>query len=220
MSESGPSAPAGWYPGPDGGQRYWDGERWLALPAPAAEDGNLATQASGASSSVAMEDSSSSKSPRKPLIIGLAIAAVLIVVGGGAAVAIKAQSDQAAAEEAAEAEEVAQAEEAAERQRQAEAAADQRERESRTSAIDEIEGSIQGMAETHVTEGLIDGPIISVSCDPVDGGSADDLTQRTTVFQCFAANTDNGDGSFSGHYYNATMNWDSGEYTYGFGAPN
>jgi hypothetical protein len=168
-----------------------------------------------------MDEPRSPKSRRKPLIIGLAIAVLLIAVGGGSTVAIKAQNDQVAAEEAAKAEEEAKAEaEAAERQRQAEVAADQRERESRTSAIDEIEGSIKGMAETHVAEGLIDGPIISVSCDPVDGGSTDDLTQRTTVFQCFAATTDNGDGSFSGHYYNATMNWDSGEYTYGFGAPN
>lgn len=32
--EHGPAAPAGWYPTPDGGQRYWDGAQWLELPAP------------------------------------------------------------------------------------------------------------------------------------------------------------------------------------------
>ena len=36
-------APAGWYPQPDGTQRYWDGEAWTAhhapLPAPATHGG-------------------------------------------------------------------------------------------------------------------------------------------------------------------------------------
>ena len=30
-----PQAPAGWYPQPNGTHQYWDGSRWLALPAPA-----------------------------------------------------------------------------------------------------------------------------------------------------------------------------------------
>ena len=34
MSESGPVAPAGWYPVDTGVQRYWDGERWTELVAP------------------------------------------------------------------------------------------------------------------------------------------------------------------------------------------
>jgi hypothetical protein len=28
MAEEGPTAPAGWYPQPDGTQRYWDGSAW------------------------------------------------------------------------------------------------------------------------------------------------------------------------------------------------
>ena len=75
------------------------------------------------------------------------------------------------------------------------------------------------MAEKHVGDGLFDGPVLSVSCDPVGGGSTDDLTAKTTVFECFAATKDNGDGTLSGMKYHATMNWDTGEYTYGFGAP-
>jgi uncharacterized protein HemX len=34
MEELPPAAPAGWYPSPEGGQRYWDGKNWLAIPAP------------------------------------------------------------------------------------------------------------------------------------------------------------------------------------------
>lgn len=32
--EHGPAAPAGWYPTPNSGQRYWDGAQWLELPQP------------------------------------------------------------------------------------------------------------------------------------------------------------------------------------------
>ncbi|WP_445170905.1 hypothetical protein ACTXG7_11255 [Mycolicibacterium sp. Dal123E01] len=79
---------------------------------------------------------------------------------------------------------------------------------------------MKSMAEQHASKGLIDGPILSVSCDPVGGGSTDDLNAKTTVFECFAATKDNGDGTSSGFKYHATMNWDTGNYTYGFGAPH
>ncbi|MET0694753.1 MAG: hypothetical protein ABWY56_12545, partial [Propionibacteriaceae bacterium] len=60
-------------------------------------------------------------------------------------------------------------------------------------------------------------PVISVSCDPVAGGSVNDLDEKTTAFQCFVANEENDDGTLSGYYYHATMNWGTGSYTYGFG---
>ncbi len=75
------------------------------------------------------------------------------------------------------------------------------------------------MAQKHVEDGLFDGPVLSVSCDPVGGGSTDDLTAKTTIFECFAATKDNGDGTMSGHKYHATVNWDTGQYTYGLGTP-
>ena len=37
------------------------------------------------------------------------------------------------------------------------------------------------------------------------------------MFQCFVADKKNGDGTMSGYYYHATMNWDTGSYTYGMG---
>lgn len=148
-----------------------------------------------------------------------AVIAVLIVLASAAAFGLKLNADAEHAEAvAAEEEAEAQAAEVADQERRQEEA-DRSERESRASAVTEIEASVLEMAESHVVDELIEGPIIEVSCDPVNGGSTDDLTQQTTVFQCFAANKDNGDGSLSGHYYNATMNWDSQEYTYGFGEP-
>ena len=72
------------------------------------------------------------------------------------------------------------------------------------------------MAEDDITQGLLTGPVISVNCNPVSG-STDDLTDTTTTFDCFVANKDNGDGTSSGYFFNATVNWNSGSYTYGLG---
>ncbi|MGU3435052.1 DUF2510 domain-containing protein [Actinomycetes bacterium M1A6_2h] len=96
---------------------------------------------------------------------------------------------------------------------------DNADRASRTLAVSGIESSVKTMAEGHVDKGIVDGPILSVSCSPVSGGSMDDLTETTTVFECFAASEDNGDGTMSGYKYHSTMNWTTGEYTYGLGAP-
>ena len=85
--------------------------------------------------------------------------------------------------------------------------------------VGEIEASVRTMAEDHVAQGFTDGPIISVTCSPVGGGSTDDLTETTTVFDCFVATNDNGDGTMSGVKYHSTVNWSSGSYTYGAGAP-
>lgn len=38
MSNEKTPAPAGWYPNPDGGQRFWDGLAWLDLPDQEAAD--------------------------------------------------------------------------------------------------------------------------------------------------------------------------------------
>jgi hypothetical protein len=101
--------------------------------------------------------------------------------------------------------------------KEAQAAVNRAERLVRKESVAEVERSIKKMARKHVREGIIKGPVIRVSCDPVAGGSVEDLSEKTTVFQCFMANKDNKDGTMSGHYYHATMNWGTGSYTYGFG---
>jgi hypothetical protein len=92
-------------------------------------------------------------------------------------------------------------------------------RAQRAETVTEVAAAVKTMAEEHVNDGLFDGPVLSVTCDPVGGGSTDDLTAKTTIFECFAATKDNGDGTLSGRKYHATMNWDTGNYTYGLGAP-
>lgn len=215
MSENAPKAPAGWYPDPTGKQRYWDGENWLDLEAPETPSRLDTDETQG--------QPRSRSSRRRLRFSTVIVAVVLVLAGAGIAFAIKLQNDQVGAEKAAAAQDVKDAEAAeqarAEAEEERQAAADQIERDGREVAVDGIEGSVKVMAQGHVEEGIIDGPVIEVSCDPLDGGSTDDLAQKTTVFQCFVANEDNGDGTMSGYYYNATMNWDSGQYTYGFGQP-
>jgi hypothetical protein len=126
----------------------------------------------------------------------------------------KAKSD--AAEAARIVKRAADAQEAQEA-KEAQADVDRAERLVRKESVSEIEKSIKKMARKHVREGIIEGPVIRVSCDPVAGGSVENLSEKTTAFQCFMANEDNKDGTMSGHYYHATMNWGTGSYTYGFG---
>jgi len=126
----------------------------------------------------------------------------------------------AAAQAAASAAAAAEAKEKARAEANAAAAkerADDTERAARSSSVKGIEDSVKKMAQGHADDGVIDGPILDVTCSPVQGGSTDDLTESTTVFECFVANEDNGDGTMSGYTYNATMNWSTGSYTYGLG---
>jgi hypothetical protein len=214
---TGSTPAAGWYPTPSGEQRYWDGEQWLALPPPA---GPAAPNTGTPEPSAA---------PRKRrvgrwLAIAGAVAVLLGLVGGGIAWKVADNARVAAAQAAAAAEKAAAAQrEEQERKDVAAAAAqearDEADRSARRTSVTEIEASVKEMAEGHAADGIIDGPIIDVSCSPVGGGSTDDLTEQTTVFECFTANKDNGDGTMSGYKYNATMNWSSGSYTYSLGAP-
>ncbi len=208
---------AGWYPTPSGEQRYWDGEQWLELPAPP----------DVAPSSPRPQEGNSQPQNRRlrkwVLIAGSAILALGLIAGGIAwKIADEERQAQAAAQAAAEQAAAEASEEQARKEAAAAAAqerADEAERASRLASIPEIEASVKTMAEDHAADGIIDGPIIEVTCSPVGGGSTDDLTQQTTVFKCFAAYKDNGDGTMSGYTYNATMNWSTGSYTYGLGAP-
>jgi len=85
----------------------------------------------------------------------------------------------------------------------------------RSSAVPDIEDSIAEMASDHIRKGLISGKLIDVACSPVAGYSLDDIEETTTEFTCFAATKDNGDGTQSGFYYEALMNWETSQFSYG-----
>jgi hypothetical protein len=205
--------PAGWYPAPQGGQRYWDGQRWLALPEP---DDTAVYPADEVTGAGRMQNATGG---RKTILIAAAIAMIVLVAAGIAGLVWKNGHDTDMHNAAV----AASSSKAAAAAAQAEADRIQREtaakRAERATTVTEIEAAVKQMAEKHVADGLFDGPILSVSCSPVGGGSTDDLTAKTTIFECFAATTDNGDGTMMGRKYHATMNWDAGTYTYGLGAP-
>jgi hypothetical protein len=211
------STPAGWYPTLTGEQQYWDGEKWLAIPPPP-------VSASPSTGMRTPETTPNRRSLVKWALIAGAGVLLLGLIAGGLAWKSSHDSHVAAAAAAAAAEKAAtQSREQQQREAAAASAAkasqDDAERASRRAQVTEIEASVKKLAEQHVSKAVIQGPIISVTCDPVAGGSTDDLTQQTTVFKCFVANKDNGDGTMNGYNYNATMNWSTGSYTYGFGTP-
>lgn len=214
MSNESDSVPPGWYPTPQGGQRYWDGQRWLALPEP---DDAIPAPAEPFVGAVTEQPNN-----RKKILIACVAATVVLAAAGIGAVVWKNHHDTELhnAEVAASSSKAASDKAAADAAAAAVAAENVREqRAQRASAIKDLQSSIQAMAEKHIADGLFDGPVLSVTCDPVDGGSTDDLTAKTTVFECFVATNDNGDGTLSGRKYHATMNWNTGNYTYGYGAP-
>ncbi|MDQ0742977.1 hypothetical protein QFZ62_000285 [Clavibacter sp. B3I6] len=206
--------PAGWYQAPDGTVKYWDGQQWLAPAAPPVEP-------AAAEAAPAVAPTSRRPASNRTRWIAGSVAGVLLVGGIGAGVSVKlgqdAQRDrEVAAQQAADAAEKVRSDAAAASEK-AEKEADDRERATRALSVDGIQESIKKMAEGHAADGLIDGPILDASCSPVGGGSTDDLTETTTVFECFVSSEDNGDGTMSGYNYHATMNWTSGSYTYGLG---
>nr|WP_296775925.1 DUF2510 domain-containing protein [Rhodococcus sp. (in: high G+C Gram-positive bacteria)] len=207
MDDEAQSAQPGWYPTSEGGRRYWNGTTWLDLPDPASPPGAVAAEPRWRPS-------------KKMVLVAAAVLVVLAVAGTTAKiindsnVRSEQQAAEAAANEAAQEEANRMAAAADEKKNQEDS-----ERLTRILSVANIEKSVKTMAEDHVSKGTLNGPIISVSCSPVSGGSTDDLTETTTVFECFAANKDNGDGTMRGYNYHATMNWTTGSFTYGFGAP-
>lgn len=157
------------------------------------------------------------------MIVG--IVALLLVGGAGAGVAAKVRSDRAtvAAKEAAEAKAAVEAkrkaekEAAAERAAEAKRAAEEAERSERERLIKQMQKSIAKDARADADDGMLDGPIFYTSCDPLGGGSVDDLTVLTTTFECIAANEKFDDGGARGYVYSATMNWDEYSWTWRLG---
>jgi type II secretory pathway pseudopilin PulG len=230
MPEESTAPVAGWYPTPDGGTRFWDGEKWLALPAPDDQSpqsriGDSKDSSQDGVSGMAPESANAKavtkrKGTRKNLIIALLIGG-LIAVGSVAAVTISTRAAEETRLAAAAAAEEQLAADEAKKAAAAEAAQNRKdtaERALRATTVTEIEDSVKQMAQTHADDGVIDGPILDSTCSPVSGGSTDDLTETTTVFECFVGTEDIGNGQMRGYTYNATMNWTSGQYTYALGS--
>jgi hypothetical protein len=169
------------------------------------------------------------KVSRKAMIA--AFVALVVLVGIGSGVTLKVRHDRAeergaAADErravqdkaALEAEQQEKAEAAAaslrEQRQQAKRDREAAERRLRGSAIKEMQKTITTDARDSVADGLLTGPILYTFCNPLGGGSIDDLTALTTTFDCLAVNEELDDGRASGYGFDATMNWNDGSYTW------
>ena len=164
---------------------------------------------------------SKTRGSRKLRLFALAAVAIVMLAGGATAVSlVVAHNNEVAAEQRvadkAEAAKAAEAAHVAARE-QSRKAADVAERAERKTTVSAIETSITTDAQSRVDSGALDGPIIKSSCSPLGGGSTDDLTALTTTFTCIAINVENADGTASGYRFSATMNWDSGSYTWHLG---
>lgn len=156
------------------------------------------------------------------------VVAVVLIVGAGAGVALKVEHDRdqereqaAAADFQAELEAEEEAQEAAdaaaaerEERREEKLAREAAERKIRSSIIRQMQSSITKDAKERVADGYLDGPIMYTSCDPLGGGSVDDLTALTTTFDCIAVNEELGGGRVSGYGFAATVNWNKASWTW------
>jgi hypothetical protein len=197
--------PKGFYEGPDGQQRFWDGKEWHSSSAPS-DSGSKARQP-------VKERLQSLKPKTRRLVIGLFVAGILVVGGASAALVVSYN-----AQIAAQAQEEADAKASEERAKASEERAKQAEIDLREAFVaEDIQPAVQTMAEKHLAEGVIDGSVISVRCSEASGEKINDLSLRTMVLECFVSTADNGDGTFSGYYYNASVDWDTGRFSYGLG---
>jgi hypothetical protein len=172
-------------------------------------------------------------------VIIAVVAFVLLIAGGASALVVKHHHDQQVAakkhrlaEEAAArraatrqaARDAADAE--AQRQADADAAAAQArhalqakhalERSIRREIIHELAASVTKDARRDVADGLLDGPIKHTDCEPVGGGNVDSLADHTGGWSCLAVTSVHGTLE-RGYSFSATVNYDTGAYTWQLG---
>jgi hypothetical protein len=163
-------------------------------------------------------------SKRTKLVVGgVAVAIVVAAATTGAVAKIRHDHAVEAAQATADrnaakaAKAAAQAKAAKARKVADKRAADTAARQVRRDGVKQMQQSITKDARKDVGSGLLDGPIFYTSCDPLGGGSTDDLTAITTTFSCIAVTKKNNDGTVSGYVYHATENWSEGSYSWGLG---
>jgi hypothetical protein len=214
--------PKGFYIGPDGIERFWDGEEW--------HDSTQNHERSGVRKAGLLTRFSAFKTSTRILIIAVASVLILSGLGGGVA-AITTHNQENAAQELQQLEDEQQiraAEESAAKNKRevaARAAAADRaakddlikERDVRKATVTKIEASVKAMADQHAADGAISGPILTVRCTTTGGISIEDISIRSMLFECFASNHVNEDGTSGGFYYHARADWDANSWTYGFG---
>jgi hypothetical protein len=174
-------------------------------------------------------DPTDSKPPRRKLgkrvkVVAALIAIVALLGGGGTAMALKAKADGEARDEKKalalkkkhdEEKRVAAAREkerAAEEEADLQQAEDDIEISMRKSIVRSLRSSVTKDFKGRVNDGILDGPILSTSCDPIEGG-VDELEEETGKYECLVATEKTGT-RMRGYPVDATVNYTKGSYTW------
>ena len=97
------------------------------------------------------------------------------------------------------------------------AAMDRIERSLRRALERGLRKEVTKSAREAVATGVLDGPILRTSCDPIAGG-ADSLDEPTGRYECLAINEEHGDGTAEGYRYTGTINYKKGTYSWRLGS--
>lgn len=194
--------PKGFYTGPDGKERFWDGKEWFTSN----------QKENGAGLSTRTEKIRPNRHTSRNTVLLLA-AVVTIAVGSWAAI-----SSQTSIQDSIQKNEgVIDDQEREDIIAQNQAIVDENAVANREQAIEQLEKDIKKLAKKQAEDGIISGPVLSVQCTPTGGYSLSDLEIRSMKFECFVANEDLGGGTLRGVDYHALANWDDGTFTFGLG---
>jgi hypothetical protein len=152
-------------------------------------------------------------------VLGLLVVALLSAAGFGLVLSARHNRAVDDAKDAAHRKAVAtaQAKSDAAAQVAAKNVSERRERDGRHELVSQMQASVTKDARKSARSGVLDGPIFYTSCDPLGGGSTDDLTALTTTFECMAVDKKNDDGTVEGYVFSATANWDEQTYSWRLG---
>jgi hypothetical protein len=170
---------------------------------------------------------------RGKILIGVLLVA-LLTAGGATAVVLRINHDNqvkaekhrkavAAHKAAVAAHKAALAAQAARKAQQAQRAVQQAEQQvkvdERKALVDALQNSITKDAQKDIENSVLSGPNIAKTvCTPVGGGNLQDtLADHTGDWSCLAVNQTSSDGTESGYGFHATINYDTGSYTWQLG---
>lgn len=161
---------------------------------------------------------------RRTRRVAAALVVVLLLGGAGGGVALKLAADQRAEdrERAAQERRDREAAEAAARARaareeaDAQEASDRFERSLRRSTVRDLRRSITKDARERVSEGVLDGPILSTSCENLDGNE-EALDEDAGTYDCMAVTEKLSGGRSRGYRFSARVDYEEHSYTWRLG---
>ena len=159
---------------------------------------------------------------RKQRILVFGAPLLVLVIAGGTAGALTVRHNNHIAAQKREAAQASARRAAAQRAAQAEAQrlkkaqADSKRalaKLERLSIVSDLENAVKKDAEKDVNDGLLDGPILKVQCEPATTG---DATATIANYSCIAAKSETG-GTLEGYRFSALINTQTGSISWHLG---